>query len=73
MASINDVTSALAGLKSDFDTLTSQAKALYDQLKAIPVGSISPADLDPVLATINADRAAVQAALVTITTPPVAG
>lgn len=73
MATVADVNTALAGLKSDFDSLVSQAQALYATLKNTPPSAATPADLDAILATVNADRSSVQAASATLNTaPPVA-
>lgn len=66
MASLTDVQTALTGLASDFNTLVAGAKAAYLALQS-SVGA-TPAELDGVLSTVNADRATVQGALATITT-----
>ena len=70
MATLADVNTALTGLRSDFDTLVTQATALYTTLKNTPPPAATAAELDAVVATVNADRDAVRAAAATLTATP---
>lgn len=66
MATLADVNTELTGLKSDFDTLVTQATALYHTVKNTPPPAATAADLDAIVATVKADRVSVQTALATV-------
>ena len=68
MATVADVQASLSTLSTAFNALTAQAKVVYDAAKA-NAGGASPADLDAIKATIDADTASVNGALATITAP----
>lgn len=74
MATLADVNTALSKLATAFGSLETQAKAVYAQFQANQGNTVTPADLDAVVATINGDTDAVIAAQAAITAvTPAAG